>query len=432
MAHVAPDIDVVVIGAGLAGLGAAHRLRELGMHAVVLEAAGRIGGRAWTDHPPALGGAWFDMCAVWLHAAEQNPLAAIARSAGEALIDADELRQERTFVGSRPATPPELIDYTHAWPRFEASAERLLHAMPDTSLDHVARHLPDDPWALTVESWEGPVICTADAGRLSLRDWRRNGLSGANLMIEGGIGSFVQRRLGEGLTIRLGTPVTRIRWAGSDGGVAVETADGTIAAGACIVTVSTGVLAAGAIDFDPALPAAVQDSVHALPMGLAMKVALRATLADRLDLPAHCTVDRQIARSLEPMMVFQCWPFGRDFVQGWVGGTTAWELAREGDAAAADFALAELRRLFGGRVDRLFAGGGSVVTHWESDPWVRGAYSYAIPGHADARRQLAAPLADGRLCFAGEACHDGFAGTLAGAWISGRDAGAAASRALHG
>jgi len=432
MAHVAPDVDVVVIGAGLAGLGAAHRLRELGRHAVVLEAAGRIGGRAWTDHPPALGGAWFDMGAVWLHAAEQNPLAAIAGSAGEALIDADELREERTFVGNRPATPPELIDYTAAWPRFEAAAERLLRAMPDTSLDHVARHLPDDPWALTVEAWEGPVICTADAARLSLRDWRRNGLSGRNLMIEGGIGAFVQRRLGEGLAIRLDTPATRIRWAGSDGGVAVETADGTIAAGACIVTVSTGVLAAGAIAFDPALPAAIQDSMHALPMGLAMKVALRATLADRLDLPAHCTVDRQVTRSLEPMMVFQCWPFGRDFVQGWVGGTAAWELAREGDAAAADFALGELRRLFGGRVDRLFAGGGSVVTHWDADPCVRGAYSYALPGQSEARRQLAAPLAGGRLCFAGEACHDGFAGTMAGAWLSGRDAGATASRALHG
>jgi monoamine oxidase len=432
MAHTAPDVDVVVIGAGLAGLGAAHRLRELGTSAIVLEASGRIGGRAWTEHPAALGGTWFDMGAVWLHAAADNPLAAIAESAGETLLDSDVLRRERTFIGTRLATPAELIDCSHAWPRFEAAADRLLHAMPDTSLDHVARHLPDDPWALTVESWEGPVICTADADRLSLRDWRRNGLTGRNLQIEGGIGAFVQRRLGEGLTIRLNTPATRIGWAGPGGRVAVETAQGTIEAGACIVTVSTGVLAAGTIAFDPLLPAAVQDSVHALPLGLAMKVALRATLADRLDLPAHCTVDRQVTRSGEPIMIFQCWPFGHDHVQGWVGGATAWELARAGDAAAVDFALGELRRLFGGRVDRLFVGGGSVVTHWESDPRVRGAYSYAVPGHADARRHLAAPLADGRLIFAGEACHDGLAGTLAGAWISGRDAGATASRALHG
>ena len=112
-------------------------------------------------------------------------------------------------------------------------------------------------------------------------------------------------------------------------------------------------------------------------MGLAMKVALRATGPDRLDLPLHCSLDRQVARSGEPTMIFQCWPFGRDYVQGWIGGDAAWALARAGEAAAADFALGQLRAMFGGRVDRLFAGGGRLVTHWDADPWIRGAYCYA-------------------------------------------------------
>ncbi len=87
-------------------------------------------------------------------------------------------------------------------------------------------------------------------------------------------------------------------------------------------------------------------------MGLAMKVALRATGPDRLDLPLHCSVDRILERAGEPLMPFQCWPFGRDYVQGWIGGSVAWDLARAGEAAAVDFALAYLRRAFGGRVDR--------------------------------------------------------------------------------
>src|SRR5690242_6540371 len=82
------------------------------------------------------------------------------------------------------------------------------------------------------------------------------------------------RRLGEGLDIRLNTPVTCVRWNGPGGRVAVETAQGAVTAGAAIVTVSTGVLASGAIAFDPVLPADVQASIAALPMGLAMKVAL--------------------------------------------------------------------------------------------------------------------------------------------------------------
>ena len=62
------------------------------------------------------------------------------------------------------------------------------------------------------------------------------------------------------------------------------------------------------------------------------------------------------------------------------------------------------------------------MTRWDADPFVRGAYSFVRPGDADARAALAQPLADGHLLFAGEACHDGMTGTVAGAWISGQDA----------
>lgn len=420
------DIDVVVIGAGLAGLGAATALRRSGRGAVVLEAAGRIGGRAWTAYPEALGGVWFDMGAIWLHDAEHNPLTPIARAAGEGLLRSDVLRTERSFIGARLATEAELADYADAWPRFEAAAERLLRAgMPDVPLSAVARSLPDDPWAATVESWEGPVICTVDAGDYSLLDWKRNVLGGSNLVPQGGVGAFVQRRLGEGLDIRLNTHVTRVRWGGAEGRVTVETDRGTLTARSCIVTVSTGVLRAGAIAFDPALPPRVQDALHALPMGLATKVALRATGPDRLDLPPYCSVDRQVGRDGDLLVPLQCWPHGRDYVQGWIGAGTAWALLREGDAAAVDFTRGELRRLFGGRADALFADAPSLVTQWGADPLTLGAYAYATPGNADARSRLTEPLADGHLLFAGEACHVGYAGTLAGAWLSGEAAAGA-------
>src|SRR5450755_2216079 len=101
------DIDVVVIGAGLAGLGAATALREAGRSCVVLEASGRTGGRAWTTNPASLGSVWFDMGAVWFHDAEHNPLVPIARAAGDPLLRSDEIRQERTFIGDRVATDTE-------------------------------------------------------------------------------------------------------------------------------------------------------------------------------------------------------------------------------------------------------------------------------------------------------------------------------------
>jgi monoamine oxidase len=426
------DADVLVIGAGCAGLGAATALRRHGLTAIVLEAAARIGGRAWTDYPAALGGVWFDMGTVWLHSAETNPLVPIAQAAGDTLVRADELRRKRTFIGTREANPAEYADYDEAWARYETTADDLLHALPDAPLSAVADHLPGDPWALTVEAFEGPVICVAEAEQFSLRDWRRNVLEGSNLVPQGGIGAFVARRLGTGLDIRLNTPVTRVHWNQSGGRVTAETRNGTLTARAAIVTVSTGVLAAEAISFDPALPTQVQHCVAALPMGLAMKVALRATGPDRLDLPLHCSVDHQVTRRGDRLVPFQCWPYGRDYVQGWIGGAVAWDLARAGDAAAVDFALAQLRAIFGGRVDALFAGGTHLVTHWEADPFVRGAYSYVPVGDADARVLLGQPLGDGHLLFAGEACHDGLAGTVAGAWLSGQQAANEVAEAVRG
>jgi monoamine oxidase len=420
-----PDVDVVVIGAGLAGLGAATALRQAGRRAVVLEAADRIGGRAWTADPPELGGVWFDMGAVWLHSAEINPLVPIARATGETLLRSDELRRERTFVGTREATRDEYADFAAAWDRYEVKAGALLREVDDAPLAVVARSLPDDPWAVTVETWEGPIICCASADELSLRDWHTNVLSGSNLVPDGGIGAFVARQLGKGLDIRLRTPASRVTWGGP--GVQVETPTSTITARSAIVTVSTGVLSASAIRFDPPLPPATQAAIHAMPMGLAMKVALRATSEDRIGLPLHCSLDRQVKRSGDPTMAFQCWPYKRDYIQGWIGGPAAWDLARSGDAAALDFALGQLRSVLGSQVDRVFAGGSHLVTHWEADPLIRGAYSFVHPGDAGARAALGTPLADGRLVFAGEACHSGMTGTVAGAWISGQDAARAAA-----
>lgn len=424
------DTDVVVIGAGCAGLGAATALRQAGKRCIVLEASGRSGGRAWTTHPAELGGVWFDMGAVWFHDAEHNPLAEIARAAGDTLLRSDHVRTERTYVGGRPATAAELASYDGAFSRYEAAADALLAQHDDVPLSAIAQSIPDDPWAATVEAWEGPVICVTDTDRFSARDWRNNALGGSNLVPAGGIGAFMQRRCLAGLDIRYDSPATRIAWGGPEGHVAVDSAVGRVTAGACIVTVSTGVVASGALRFDPPLPPSVTDSIAALPMGLALKVALRANGPDRLDLPPHCSVDRQVARGGDTLMPFQCWPFGRDYVQGWVGGSVAWELAKAGEDAAADFALAQLRALLGSRVDRLFQGGGRLVTRWDADPWARGAYSYCLPGHADARRRLAEPLNDGHLLFAGEACHVPFASTVAGAWISGQEAARIAIRAL--
>ena len=258
--------------------------------------------------------------------------------------------------------------------------------------------LRGDPWYATVENWEARLIAAADPDTFSVRDWRLNELDGKNLVVEGGLGAFVARRLGPPAgAVRRDCLVTRIGWRE---GLKVETPNGTIAAQACIVTVSTGVLAAGRIAFDPPLPPATQAAIAALPMGLLTKVALPASGPDRLELPETCSLHPRV-RLGEPAMVFNAWPYGSPYVVAFIGGPAAWDLARAGDAATEAFARAQLRGLLGNRADATL--GPAVVTNWGRDPAQFGAYAFARTGHADARTELGRPLADGRLVFAGEA-----------------------------
>jgi monoamine oxidase len=416
------NFDVAIVGAGVAGLAAAARLRKTGRSVVVLERAGRIGGRAFTVEEPALGGAAFDHGASWLHAAETNPLVPLARKAGVRLLESDELRTWRTMIGDRPATPEELAASSATEARLSAMLEARakggafdisLAAALDAALDEPVF----DPWAASFEAWEAPVIAAADADRLSLADWAANRLSGRNLLVAGGLGRFVVDVLGPPAgPVRLGTFVQTIAWDSTT--LRLNTAAGEITAAGCIVTVSTGVLAAGAIRFTPDLPATLTEAVAGLPMGLLTKVALPATNADRLDLPDWSAIDRRLDARGEPAMVFTLWPAGRNYATGFIGGSKAWALAGD-DAAAIDFARSELTRLLGSRATRAFANGPAVVTGWGTDPCTLGAYCYALPGHAGARTRLGSFGATGRLVFAGEATHPNLGGTVAGAYESG-------------
>jgi monoamine oxidase len=413
----ASDVDVIVIGAGVAGLSAAACLRSAGRSCAVLEAGGRTGGRVVTTNLGPLGEA-FDHGASWLHAAERNPLAEIARQHGDGLVNSSRARTRRILVDGRPASSAELAEYAAAYALVIDQAGQRAAQLPDIAFADALAGLRDNPWTATIEMWEACLIAAADPRDFSLQDWRANELTGSNLMVKGGLGRFVQRVLAQVAgPVVLNAPVSRIGWGRR---ITADTPQGRVCADACIVTVSTGVLARGGIAFDPPLPERTQAALHGLPMGLLTKVALPATGADRLGIPDDTALTRRIARD-EPGMSFICWQSGSAYIVGFVGGPAAWDLARAGAAATEDFARSELRRMLGNGVFSHL--GAAVVTDWADDPAQRGAYAYARPGHAGARAALAAPLEGGRLAFAGEAtCTDGLAGTVGGAWIAGRDA----------
>ncbi len=408
------DADVAIVGAGVAGLAAAARLRAAGWRVALLEAGARIGGRAWTDHPAALGGARFDHGAQWLHAAQRNPLVGLARARGVAVgPEAPWDGRSRVFDCGRPADRAAYEAAETGW--HDAVTARL--DGPDISLSQAAAAVAADPWTPTIESWEGAIIAAGDADALSLRDWHANALDGENYVAPAGLGDLVARCLDPGTGgVRLGTGVTGL--AAEPGRVRVQTTAGTLHAGAAIVTVSTGVLRAEAIAFAPALPQAVLSALDGLPMGLLSKIVLRAAGADRLGLAPGTGVFRRLARRGDPFLSTIFWSDGRDLAVGFVGGRAAWALAGR-PAEAGAFMRAELAATFGHDVGRLF-GPACLATEWGENALFRGAYAYATPGQAGARAVLARPLWEGRLAFAGEAtAPDGLAGTVAGAYRAG-------------
>lgn len=409
------DFDVVVVGAGAAGVGAGRILADEGARFVILEARDRIGGRAWTVDSGQ--GYAIDLGCEWLHGAPENPLIPLARALG---VEVDEYGQywadEWNTAKLGAATYAEFQQIVDG---VFAQAEALAAAGgPDRALAELLA--ADNPWRPATEAICGWMT----GGRLdqvSAVDIGKNTDPKVNWRLPGGYGALIQT-LAEGLPLRLSTPVTRIDWRG--GGIAVETAAGRLTAGQVIVTLPSNVIAAGAVDFQPALPPEKLQAAADLPLGADLKLFLAVE-----GQPFGPPRDQQLPSRYDRVDCgfMHIHPFGRPVAEAYFGGDLARDLEAAGLAAMTDFAEQELAFNFGSAVRgqlRPIAASG-----WMADPLAGGAYSYARPGAAAARRRLAAPL-DGRLFFAGEATSSDDFATAHGAWLTGRAAAQAALAAL--
>jgi monoamine oxidase len=211
----------------------------------------------------------------------------------------------------------------------------------------------------------------------------------------------------------LGAPVTEIDHSGSDG-VRIVCASGLVLARAVIVTLPTNLITEEAVRFVPRLPGKQEAAAH-LPLGLADKLVM--TLAGERDFPPDCHLFGRLD-SVETGS-YHLRPFGRPLIEGYFGGDFAAVLEGEGPAGVFAFAADQLVGLLGGNMRKRL--GFVAASAWHADPFARGSYSYAVPGHAGARAMLAAPFED-RLFFAGEATSPHSFSTAHGAYESGRRA----------
>jgi monoamine oxidase len=393
--------DVIIIGAGAAGLGAAWRLAGAGVAAHVIEARSRIGGRAFTGRDPS--GLAIELGCAWLHSADENELTGLAVQFG---LTVDKTtppwRGQLHDIGFPAADQDEFrAELERLFDRIDAAGEAEADQPADRLLDSGSR------WNLLLDAIS-TYINGVELDRLSVRDFANYHDSGVNWRIAEGYSSLMTA-LAAGIDITLDCPASLIDHSGVR--LRIETPRGGLAARAVIVTVPTGVLAGGGLRFHPALPDKT-GAAAVLPLGLADKVFLRLDGVEEFPKDSHLygAVDRTSTGT------YHLRPLGRPVIEGFFGGQCARDLEAEGDAAFADFAVGELAALLGNGIRKRLHP--VAVTAWERDPYARGSYSHALPGHADARLTLAAPV-DGRLFFAGEACTVHDFSTAHGAWRSG-------------
>ncbi len=398
-----PHVDVVIVGAGSAGIGAAKAARERGMSFTVLEASHRIGGRALTEMLAP--GVPFDLGCHWLHSASLNPYVEIANRLGFGYRKGTFSRH--TYLGNAWVTETEASERDAF---MDAAHESVMTAARDSRdisiMDATER---DSRWTSVYDYWIS-LITSRDSDQVSVMDLHNYRDTGEDWPLEDGYGALVAR-FGADVPVSLNHAVEEIDWRHRH--LKVCTARGDVTARKAIVSVSTGVLAAGDIRFSPSLPQWKQEAIAALPLGNHNRICL--LLDGDAPVPDYPPSVSYVGSESEQMW-FSLRPFGHDYAVGVTGGRFAWWLERAGIAASVDLATEHLVKIFGSDIRTHVVG--HRVSAWGGDAWTRGAYSAARPGHGHRRHDLARPI-DERLYFAGEATSPDFFATAHGAFLSG-------------
>ncbi len=402
-------------------MSAAKELARLGLTYQVLEGSHRVGGRAYSEEIAP--GEWFDLGCAWLVGGDSNPFVKEADALGielskeksdQFLLHNHRFQRDGRTLGADQRSEC-LRYYEDSYRAIATAAERGRDVAVCDVIDMEHEYAPPFLAAFGT-SWGKDVdqVSTVDyatsTGELGHQAYR-------------GYGNLVAAWARD-VSVVLNCRAERIDWSGH--GVKVTTPKGTLSGRCALITVSTGILASGDISFEPGLPDWKSEAIDNLPMGTENKVGVhfdKDVFGDSGR--GHFTTwndDGQGAKVDASVM-------GLNTASVFVGGRLGVWLEKQGPRALQDFAIDRVADIFGNSVRKHVTR--CIATAWETEPWTRGSWACARPGHADKRADLASPIGD-TLFFAGEATVYGGQGTCSGAYRSGLRAAKEIAEALTG
>lgn len=423
--------DVIVLGAGAAGLAAAHELSRAGLNVLVLEARDRAGGRILTDHeasplfPVELG-------AEFIHGLPKNT----NRIVDQLGLTSYEVKNDHVFQQKR-----HLVRVSDFW----GQVERILGGLDgkrisDRSfreyiLEKFSAEEYTDARQLALAYVEG--FNAADANiisekALALAEEASARIDGTRIFkLASGYDSLLAAF--EGVEISLNSIAREIVWRPGDVTIAAESSEGRLLAPLLakrvVVALPLPALQTNDLLFEPELPEKRTAALR-LKMGQVIKVVLE------FDEPFWERIDRKITFIHSRELPLPTWwtslPVHAPFITGWAGGPAADRLSLHSHGELLEAAIDSLAHALNVYPSVVQAKLKSWFHHdWTRDPFARGAYSYIPAGATDAPATLARPVSD-TLYFAGEALDtEGLGGTVDGAIRSGLRAAGEVLRSLR-
>jgi monoamine oxidase len=432
--------DVLIVGAGAAGLAATHVLSDAGLRTIALEARDRIGGRIYT-HFDLGTNTPIELGAEFIHGRPSDLLELIEL----AKLPIEDTAQRHFFFAGGV-----LVKSGDFWAKVEQLMEQMKTRQSDCSVKEYLDSLPSDEASsqakavaeLYVEGFHG-----ASSDRIGIK-----GLIKANEAAEeidgdrmfsllSGYGSVCrwlqEQSQTKGASFQLNTIVSELRWRERqvEAICRAGSAEVNYTARAAVVSVPLPLLQTArrqsdSLIFTPALPANVQRDIDTLEMGDATRIVLlfHDRFWEQRRLPEMADKDSLSDWSFihYPELSLPTWwttpPQYGPLLVGWAGGPGAAALSTQSEETVFEKAVASLARIFQlgeGEVRALVKA--SFTHNWHTDPLTGGAYAYVPVNGLEAQMNLAQPVAD-TLFFAGEALAVGHIGTVHGAISTGQRA----------